>query len=185
MKLEGKVAIVTGGGKGIGEGIARCLAEEGADIAVVDIDGDNTEKVAAEVKSMGRKALPVTADITDEDGVAKIVQQTIDFFGKVDILANNVGGAGGETGRLMREYRAKLADESLPQYMYYSSEVWDEFYKLTLKADVMMSHAVTPHFMKQRSGKIINTSSISGRIANPGEMPYASLKAGIISITWK
>lgn len=184
MKLEGKVAIVTGGGRGIGEGIVHCLAEEGADVAVVDINGDDTKKVADEVKSMGRKALAIVADLTDDDKVEKTVQETVDFFGKVDILANNVGGAGGETGRLMREYRTQLGDESLPPYMYYNSEVWDEFYRLTLKAHVMMSHAVTPHFMKQQSGKIVNTSSISGRIANPNEMPYASLKAGVISITW-
>jgi len=184
MKLEGKVAIVTGGGQGIGEGIVRCLAEEGADVAVVDINSETARKMADEVKSMGGKALPVVADLTDDNQLTKAVQDTVDFFGKIDILVNNVGGGSREIDRLMQEYRASLGDESLPPYMYYSSEVWDRLYGLNLKTGVMMSHAVTPHFIKQRSGKIVNISSIAGRHPDPGLMPYATAKAGDISITW-
>ena len=184
MKLEGKVAIAAGGGQGIGEGIVRCLAEEGADVAVVDINSDTARKVADEVRSMGRKSLAVAADLTDDEQATRTVQDTVDFFGKVDILVNNVGGVSEETGRLMQEYRASLGDESLPSHMYFSSEVWDRYYRLNLKTHVMMSHAVTPLFIKQRSGKIVNISSIAGRGPDPGQMPYGAAKAGDISITW-
>ena len=185
MKLEDKVAIVAGGGQGIGEGIVRCLAEEGADVAIVDINGDTAGKVADEVKSMGRKALPVVADLTDDSQVTRAVQETVDFFGKIDILVNSVGGTSEDTSRLMREHAASLADAAaLPSHMRYSSEVWDRYYQLNLKTHVMMSHAITPHFMKQRSGKIVNISSDAGRMASPDQMPYAAMKAGDISITW-
>ena len=185
MKLEGKVAIVAGGGQGIGEGIVKCLAEEGADIAVVDINGDIARKAADDVKSMGRRALPVIADLTDDEQADKSVQDAVDFFGKIDILVNSVGGTSEETGQLMAEYAASLGDvATLPPYMRYSSEVWDRYYQLNLKTHVMMSHAVTPHFMKQQSGKIVNISSDAGRMASPDQMPYAAMKAGDISITW-
>ncbi len=179
MKLEGKVAIVAGGGQGIGEGIVRCLAEEGADVAVVDIKSDTAKKVADAVKSMGRKSLPIIADLTDDDKVEKSVQETVDFFGKVDILVNDVGGVSEETGQLMTEYAASLGDvASLPSYMRYSSEVWDRFYQLNLKSHVMMSHAVTPHFVGQKNGSIVNISSVAGRKPDPNQMPYAAFKAG-------
>jgi len=184
MDLEGKVAIVTGGGQGIGEGIVHCLAEEGANISVVDINTDSASKVADEVKSMGRKALPVIADLTNDNEVDRTVQDTLDSLGKVDILVNNVGGVSEETSELMQEYRALSWDESLPAYMTYNSELWDRFYQLNLKAHVMVTHAVTPHFVKQRSGKIVNIASIAGRLADPTQMPYAAFKAGVISMTW-
>ena len=184
MKLEGKVAIVTGGGQGIGEGIVRCLAEEGADVSVVDINTDTASKMADEVKSMGHKALPVIADLTDDNEVDRAVQDTLDSLGKVDILVNNVGGVSEETSEFMQEYRASSWDESLPAYMTYNSELWDRFYRLNLKAHVMVTHAVTPHFIKQRSGKIVNIASIAGRLADPTQMPYAAFKAGVISMTW-
>ena len=185
MKLEGKVAIIAGGGQGIGEGIARCLAEEGADIAVVDIISDTANKVAEDLKAMGRKALPVIADLTDDRQVDKAVQETVDNLGKVDILINCVGGVSLEMGQLMQEYAASLGNiEELPSYLRYSSEVWDKFYQLNLKSHVMMSHAVTPHFIKQKSGKIVNISSDAGRMADSNQMPYAAMKAGDISITW-
>lgn len=185
MKLEGKVAIVTGGGQGIGEGIVHCLAEEGADVSVVDINADTASKVADEVKSMGRKALPVIADLTSDNEVDRAVQDTLDSLGKVDILVNNVGGVSEEmASELMQEYRTSLGDESLPVYMTFNSELWDRFYRLNLKAHVMVTHAVTPHFIKQRSGKIVNIASIAGRLADPTQMPYAAFKAGVISMTW-
>jgi len=185
MKLEGKVAIVAGGGQGIGEGIVRCLAEEGADVAVVDINSDTAKKIADDVKAMGRKGLGVVADLTDDNNVEKAVKETADSLGKVDILVNNVGGVSEETAQLMMEYGASLGDvAALPAYMRYSSGIWDRFYQLNLKSHVMMSHAVTPYFMKQQSGKIVNISSIAGRMGDPSQMPYAAMKAGDISITW-
>ncbi|HEY90747.1 MAG TPA: SDR family oxidoreductase [Dehalococcoidia bacterium] len=184
MKLEGKVAIVAGGGQGIGEGIVRCLAEEGANIALVDINSETAEKISDEVKSMGRKALPVVADLTDDAQLTRSVQDVVDFFGKIDILVNNVGGSSVETGLLMQEYRESLGDDTLPTFLYNSPEIWDRFYTLNLKTHVMLSHAVTPFFIKQKSGKIVNISSDAGRLPSPTQMPYGAMKAGDISITW-
>jgi NAD(P)-dependent dehydrogenase (short-subunit alcohol dehydrogenase family) len=137
---------------------------------------------------MGHQALPVVADLTKEEQVNKAVKDTVDFFGKVDILVNNVGGASVETGQKITAYAASPAvakdAAQLPRYMLFSPEIWDDYYALNLKSHVMLSHAVTPHFIKQRSGKIVNISSIAGRMPDPGQMPYAAMKASDISITW-
>ena len=87
MKLENKVAIVTGGGQGIGRGIVLCLAEEGADIAIIEINPDTAQKVAAEVEQMGRRARAIVADATDNDSIVKSVREVIDYFGNIDIRA--------------------------------------------------------------------------------------------------
>jgi len=184
MKLEGKVAIVAGGGQGIGEGCVKCLAEEGADVAVIDVKGDNADKVADEVRRLGQKALPVIADLTDDSQVTGSVKEIVDFFGKVDVLVNNVGGVSLEMSQMQQEQMASFGDEPVPSYMQFSPEVWDKYYRLNLKSHVMMSHAVTPYFMKQKSGRIVNISSIAARMGSSDQMPYNAFKAGDISITW-
>jgi len=184
MKLKGKVALIAGGGQGIGEGIAHCLAEEGADLAIADINLENAKKVAEKAQAKGRKALAISADLTKEEEAKKTVQGTVNFFDRIDILVNNVGGVSGETLMKVGEHRAALGDLTLPEFMYFNSEVWDRYYRLNLKSHVLLSQAVTPHFIKQRSGKIINISSVSGRLPEPGHMPYGSMKAGDISLTW-
>ena len=184
MKLKGKVALVAGGGQGIGEGISLCFAEEGADVAIADINAENAKKVAEKIEAMGCKALALSADLTEDNEAQKTVQETVDFFGRIDILVNNVGGVNAETLMQVGEHRATLGDESLPEFMYFNSKVWDQYYKLNLKTHVLLSQAITPYFIKQRSGKIINISSVSGRLPEPGHMPYGSMKAGDISLTW-
>jgi NAD(P)-dependent dehydrogenase (short-subunit alcohol dehydrogenase family) len=134
---------------------------------------------------MGRKALPIKADLTDEKQVIKTVKDTVDFFGKLDILVNNVGGTIKDTSKLIDEYVASQSDSvSLTSYMRFSPGAWDYLYNLNLKTHVMMCNAVTPYFIKQRSGKIVNISSISARMADPYNMPYSAMKAADISITW-
>jgi len=185
MKLQGQVAIVAGGGQGIGAGIVRCLAEEGADIAVVDINGDIAKQMTEQVKKMGRKALPVIADLTKEEQVNKTVKDTIKFFGKVDILVNSVGGVSAETIMKMMERATSLEEVAeSPQYLQFTPDIWDRYYELNLKSHVMLSYVVTPYFIKQRSGKIVNISSDAGRMPDTGQMPYGAMKAGDISITW-
>jgi len=184
MKLKGKVALIAGGGQGIGEGISLCLAEEGADVAIADINGDNAKKVADKAKSLGRKALAVSADLTEEDEVKRTVQETVNFSGRIDILISNLGGVTLETVMHMGEVRAALGDDSLPEFMYFDAKVWDHYYRLNLRSHALLSQAVTPHFIKQRSGKIVNISSVAGRLAEPTQMPYGSMKAGDISLTW-
>ena len=94
MKLNEKVAIVTGAGRGIGRAIALCLAREGADVVVCSMQEKTTESTASEIRSLGRKALAISGDITQRDNITKAVQRTIATFGKIDILVNNVGGPG-------------------------------------------------------------------------------------------
>ena len=184
MKLKGKVALIAGGGQGIGEGISLCLAEEGADVAIADIKGDNAKRVAEKAKSLGRKVLAISADLTEEDEVKRAVQETVAFFGRIDILINNVGGISLETHmQIVEQYRIP-GNETLPPFMNFKSKIWDQYYQLNLKTHVMLTQAVTPYFIKQGSGKIVNISSVSGRIPEPRHMPYASMKAGDISLTW-
>jgi len=172
FSLEGQVAIVTGGGAGIGQGIVHCLAEEGADVAVIDINGDNAKKVADEVKALGRKSLAIEADLTDSKQVHQAVQETIDTLGKIDILVNNVGGLS----------ETSLARTSL-QFVDVGEAEWGETFELNLKTHVLMCQAVVPHFQKQKSGKIVNISSTAGKIPHPWLMVYAAAKAADISLT--
>ncbi len=160
MKLEGKVAIVTGGGVGIGQGIVHCLAEEGADVAVVDINRDTATKVADEVKALGRKALAIEADVTDSKQIDRLVQETIDTFGKIDILVNNVGGYG-KVGIARAKASSSLSTMST-KFADISEEEWVESFGLILKTAILMSRAVVPYFIKQQSGKIINIVSEGG-----------------------
>jgi len=172
MKLEGKVAIVTGGGQGLGQGIVRCLAEEGADIAIADIKEEVANKTADEVRALGRKALPIVADLTNSEQVAKVVQDTLDTFGKIDILVNNVGGS----------TRASLERATL-KFVDSKDIECDQMYQINFKAHVMVSRSVIPHFVKQKSGKILNISSIAGKGRSTSHPFYGAMKAGIISLT--
>ena len=167
MKLKDKIAVVTGGGQGIGRGIVLCLAEEGADVAVIEINPETARKVATEVEQMGRRALVVVADATDDDSVVKSVREVIDHFGRIDILVNNVGGS----------------DEGGSDSIALGGTGWDGYYRLTLKAHVLMSQAVIPYLREQKSGKIINISSEAGRVGSPLLMAYSAFKSGVISLT--
>ncbi len=182
MKLEGKVAIVTAAGRGLGRGIALCLAEEGADVVVNALHKETAEEVADEVKALGRKSLAIEADATDGKMIAQLVQETLNTFGKIDILVNNVGGY----GKTVRTSTGR-------QFVDITEEQWDEFFELNLKSHVLMCQAVVPHFQKQQSGKIVNMSSIAGwgisvggsrtSPSAPGGMVYGVTKAADIRFT--
>ena len=192
MKLEGKVAIVTGGAQGIGRGIVRCLAEEGADVVIADIDMDNANKAAEEVKAFGRRVLVVEADVTQQEKAEQVVKSTLDTLGKIDILVNNVGGQ-------PQLAEAESATGGMPQMVPMTMpdlpvELWDGVYALNLKSQVLMCRTVVPHMRVQKSGKIINIASIAGKSLNAGAasggmgtgsalMPYGSQKAAVIAFT--
>jgi NAD(P)-dependent dehydrogenase (short-subunit alcohol dehydrogenase family) len=134
---------------------------------------------------MGRKSLPIIADLTVEDQVNRAVSEAVDFFGRIDILVNNVGGVSPEMSRMIAENALSLRDvQAPPQTLFYSPDIWDRYYRLNLKSHVMLSNAATPYFIRQRSGKIVNISSDAGRLAEPGHIAYAAMKAGDISLTW-
>lgn len=186
MKFTGKVAVVTGGGAGIGQGICRCLAEEGADIAVVDVNQKNTEQIVGEINGLGRKSAAFIADVTENQAVNQVVADILGSFGQIDILVNNVGGEA-------RFYQEK------PGEPYLEEKEWDDTVRLNLKTAMLMSRAVMPHLIRQRSGKIVNIASVGGRppsgrgasfsgMRGNGEeyspmMSYGVSKAGLIQFT--
>lgn len=168
MKLEGKVAIVTGAGregKGIGRSIALALAGEGADIVIADFVPEAAEAVADEVKSLGRRAVSVEANVAVPADAEAIVQRALDEFGKVDILVNNAG---------------ITRDALIPRM---SEEDWDLVIDTNLKGTFNCTKAVTRPMLRQRSGKIVNVASVMGIIGNAGQANYSASKAGIIGLT--
>jgi len=179
MKLENKVAIITGAASGLGEGIACCFAEEGADLVIADMDMDNANRVAEKVKAYRRRALVVEADVTQPQMVKQLVENTVDTFGKIDILVNNVGG-----GR-PRPAQAEAASTSgsRPGIVNLSEEDWDDAYEVNLKSQVLMCKVVVPYMRAQKSGKIINISSIAGKVGDSNRMPYSTLKGGVVIFT--
>jgi len=183
MRLKDKVAIVSGGGQGIGEGIVKCLAEEGADVAIVDLNGDNAEKVTASVKSLGRKALAIQADATDREKVEQAVQKAIDSFGEIDILVNNVGGADRRTLEKAFAFGDELGAHILDMMSLANEEEWDRSYAVNLKSHFLMSRAVAPHMVKRKSGRIINISSQAGKDPDPMNMPYGTFKGAVVTFT--
>lgn len=172
MKLEGKVAIVTGGGQGIGEGIVLCLAEEGADVAIVDLNGANARKVAEAVEALGRKALAIEADATLGEPVKKAVEDVLAHFGQIDILVNNVGGQKGEPPRMEPGNITNRTEEE-----------WQGSYEINFKSHILMTQAVAPHLIEQRSGKIVNVASAAAKLPSTMLMPYAAFKAADVSFT--
>ena len=177
MKLEGKVAIVTGGGQGIGEGIVRCLADDGADVAVVDLNGDTAAKVADEVKAMGRRSHAIQSDVTDSEQIDQAVQEIIDTFGQIDILVNDVGGG-------VRAKRPQARPPGTRQtFVDIDEDVWDRTFELNAKTQFMMCRAVVPHFLKQGSGKIVNIGSRLAVIPDPQLFTYCVTKAAVVHFT--
>ena len=165
IDLTGKRAIVTGGGRGIGRAISTKLAELGADIAVVDILEGEARGVAGEVESLGRKAVAIACDISSGDQVAAMFEKVLADLGGCDILVNNAG--------ITRDNLiARMADEE-----------WDKVIDVNLKGAFNCCRVAAKHFMRQRSGKILNVSSVVGIMGNAGQVNYSASKAGVIGMT--
>src|SRR5262247_2984270 len=148
MRLMNRVAIVTGGGRGLGAAYAAAIAREGGRVAVVDIDKAGADKTAAELRGTGRGSLSVHADLTDEEQVARMVDGVLSEWDKIDIVVNNAGGAPpGGTGNIEKIDRGH----------------WDQTMAVNLTSAMLVCKAVTPHLKRQRSGKILNVSSRSAR----------------------
>ena len=166
MDVTGKVALVTGGGRGIGRGIAIALGKNGADVAVADLNLGDAQNVAREVADMGRESIPVHVDVTDQQSVDGMVDEVIARFGRIDILVNNAGviaAAGWEERERPNE------------------EDWDATYEVNVKGTARVTDAVAPHMKERRYGKIVNISSVAGRQATMTSMPYSASKAAVIS----
>lgn len=166
MTLVGKMALVTGGSRGIGRAVALKLAENGADVAI-NYAGNTAaaEEVKAAIEKLGRKAMLVQGSVADTDGVQALVNQVVKELGRLDILINNAGIT--RDGLLMR---MKEAD-------------WDAVLETNLKGVFNCSKAVMRTMMKQKSGRIVNMASVVGEMGNAGQANYAAAKAGVIGFT--
>ncbi len=163
--LENQIAVVTGAGRGIGRAIALKFAAAGADVVVVSRTQENSEKVAAEIQALGRKAWAHAVDVADAAAVNAAAEKILAEAGKVDILVNNAGVT--RDGLLMR-----MPDAD-----------WDTVLNTNLKGAFLVTKAFVRSFIKQRSGRIINISSVIGLIGNAGQSNYAASKAGLIGFT--
>ena len=164
-QLANQTAVVTGAGRGIGRAIALKFAGEGADVVCVSRTVENSEKVANEIGALGRKAWAFAVDVSDSAAVNTAAAKILADCGKVDILVNNAGVT--RDGLLMR-----MSDED-----------WDTVLNTNLKGAFFFTKAFSRTFARQRSGRIINISSVIGLIGNAGQCNYAASKAGLIGFT--
>lgn len=165
MVLGNKVALVTGGARGIGRAIALTLAEQGADVAVVDLNQTDVENVAAEIEKLGRRSLALTGSVSNAADVEDFIKKTSDEFGKIDILVNNAG----------------ITRDTLLMRM--KEEDWDSVIEVNLKGAFLCTKTVSRIMMKQKYGRIINISSVVGLMGNAGQANYSASKAGVIGLT--
>ncbi len=164
MNVKDRVAIVTGSGQGIGEGIARTLAGAGARVVVNDLVSEKVDEVVADFRAAGFDAAGQTADVATAEGAEGLVATALDTYGRVDILVNNVGMA-------RDAWLAKMSEED-----------WDTVLEVNLKSQFLCCRAVAPHMMEQKSGRSINISS-RARLGGPGQANYAASKGAVISLT--
>ena len=166
MSLSGKTAIVTGGSRGIGKAVALKLAEKGANIVVnYTSSPDKAMEVVEQIKEMGREALAIKADVSKEEDVSSLVKEVSKQFSSIDILINNAG----------------ITRDTLLIRM--KDEDWDRVLDVNLKGTYLCTKLVAKKMMKQRSGKIVNITSVIGIIGNAGQANYAASKAGVIGLT--
>ncbi|GAG71407.1 unnamed protein product [marine sediment metagenome] len=165
MLLEDKVGIITGGAKGIGKAICELFNLEGAYLSIVDIAFDEAKKVAEEISNKtGRRCIAISANVSKKAEVEKMVKNTVEYFGKVDILVNNAG-------ILIHKFFLEMSEED-----------WDNIISVNLKSVFLCSQAVAREMIKQKSGKIINVSSLSAKKPTIKEAAYSASKAGILGL---
>jgi NAD(P)-dependent dehydrogenase (short-subunit alcohol dehydrogenase family) len=163
--IENKVAIVTGGGGGIGSAVVRRFAREGAKIIIADIDGESAQAVGAGLSAQRVDAVPIVTDVTKKQSVDDMVRAALERWSRIDILVNVAGGA----------ERIAVVDMTAAQ--------WDDVVDMNLKSVFLCSQATLPAMLKQKYGKIVNISSIYGFTGNATRSSYATAKAGVAAFT--
>jgi 3-oxoacyl-[acyl-carrier protein] reductase len=166
QQMENKVSLVTGASRGIGRAIAIALAEKGSDV-IVNYAGskEKAEEVVARIKELGRQAIAIQADVSNQEAVENMVEQSLAHFGRIDVLVNNAG----------------IAKDNLVMRMKVPE--WDDVINTNLKSVFLCSKAVIRPMMKARKGRIVNVSSVVGAIGNAGQANYAAAKSGVIGLT--
>jgi len=165
MKLDGRVAVVTGGTSGIGRAIAHGLAEAGANVVPVSRSPEKVKRTVDEIKQLGVETMELTVDVTNQNDVDKLLQEVLRKFGRVDILVNNAG--------------TTIKKPFLEQ----SREDWDKIIDLNLSSAFTCCKKIGAQMVKQKSGKIINIASIGSRFALLGSLPYCVSKGGLLQLT--
>ena len=165
--LTDRVAVVTGGGGGIGAATARLFAQHGARVVIADIDAERARRTAEEITASGGSALAVGADVRDEDRVAALSRTVLDRYGRVDVLVNNVGHWLRHPGNFV---------DTDPR-------LWDDLYRINLHHVFLVTHAFLPAMIDQRGGAIVNVSSVEGLRGYPEDPVYAAFKAAVIHFT--
>jgi NAD(P)-dependent dehydrogenase (short-subunit alcohol dehydrogenase family) len=164
MELKDRVAVVTGSGQGIGEGIVRAFASAGAKVVVNDVEEARAVAVAADLEASGASAISLAADVSRSEGAEALISTAMEAFGQVDVLVNNAGIA-------RDRYLTKMSEEE-----------WDDVLRINLKSQFLTCRAAVPHMMERRYGRIVNISSRAW-LGAVGQANYASSKGAVVSLT--
>lgn len=181
--LEGKVAIVTGGGRGIGETIVLTLAEAGADIVVAARTAGQIEQVAGKVRQLGRRCLAITTDVTKAEQVQSMVDKSVAEFGGIDILVNNAGGTVIKPIAPLPRFESNMTRLIPDFFSGMTEEEWHRVMDTNLTSVFLCSRAVGPHMIEQGRGKVINVSSIGSIRGSSYRVGYTATKAGVSMFT--
>jgi len=172
MRFDGKVALISGGGSGVGRATAIAFAQRGAKVAVVDVNGESAGKTMAEIEATGGTAIAIVADLAVAGEVDAMAARTMNVFGRLDILHNNAYGS-----------RPTAQQSGVTLLAELDQARWDHAIKIGLTAVMQAIKAVVPIMQKQGGGTIVNTSSIAGLFADAGTAAYNTVKAGVINLT--
>jgi NAD(P)-dependent dehydrogenase (short-subunit alcohol dehydrogenase family) len=165
MRLKDRVAIVTGGGKGIGAAISRAYSKEGATVVIADRDMTAANETVSALRNAGGTALAVEVDVTDPKAVSKMANATIEEFGRIDVLVNNAGA------------------RTIKGLMQHSLEDWELMLRINLTGPFICSQAVLPDMVKRGKGVIINIASIASFMGRPNRCAYVAAKTGVLGLT--
>jgi 3-oxoacyl-[acyl-carrier protein] reductase len=166
MKLKGKAAVVTGGGRGVGSSISVAFAKEGANVIVNYASNPKTaSQVVERINGLGQKAVAVQADVATKQGAETVIQAAVKEFGKIDILVNNAGFTRPAMLHKMTE------------------EEWDAVVDIHMKAPWLCIKAASPYMIEQKKGSIINVTSVAGLVGTVGQINYSAAKGGVVAIT--
>ena len=168
MDVTGKIAVVTGGGRGIGRAIALVLAQNGADVAVGDINLEDACGVAAEITETARQSIAVPLDVTSRESVVSMAREVVSRFGRIDILVNNAG---------------VVAAPGWEERKDPNEADWEATYSVNVMGTATVTDVVAGYMKERRYGKIINISSIAGRLGSLTSAPYSASKAAVINLT--